>query len=411
MTLRHSLLAVLVLATNYLFGQGKQQLLTFEGLNNFLKENANEEVIYIKNGVYNNVTVTLTRLQGVTIIAETPGGVVLTGKTSINIRNSSNICFSGFHFKSTWSQYLLKLENVSNSIIENNFFDHCEGNAYSRVIGLQGGSNYNKIINNTFEGIHTMGITISEDDNFYNTISKNVFLNIPRVKKVHPESKDGNGMETISIGTVAIWNEEIAKKNFHTVVSYNYFENIEGDMNEVICVKANSNLIEHNYFTNNAGGISLRYGENNIVKNNIFIENQQNIRVFGKGHSLLNNIIYKDKIGIQLPASNLENKAENLRIRRAGYFQAQDISILDNIIFTEDGNPFSIGSNSSELRNLRPTGLKIERNKLRETAPNTFNLKNLGLRRARVRNNINIDNDWALENAVSRKKYFFGKTW
>src|SRR5690606_30036950 len=114
-------------------------------------------------------------------------------------------------------------------------------------------------------------------NNFNNSIIKNVFKNIPGVREVHPSSKNGNGMEVISIGTVGYWEKHMYDKSFNTYVAYNYFENIKGDMNEIICVKANGNIIENNFFTCNAGGISLRMGQNNIVKDNVFYKNSQNI--------------------------------------------------------------------------------------------------------------------------------------
>lgn len=280
------------------------QIVTFEKLQDFILENPDVKTIYIRNGDYVDVNLSISRLDNISIKAETPGKVTLRGETYITIRNSRNFTLSGFHFQNTWSRYLIKLDKVSSSIIEECFFDNCRGNAYSRVIGLQGGSKDNRIHSNTFKSIHTMGITISRDGNYNNIISKNVFLDIPKVKNVHPETKDGNGMETISIGTIPYWDEDMEQRNFNTTISCNYFENIEGDMNEIISVKANTNFIKNNFFTKNKGGVSLRFGKNNLVKGNVFIENDQNIIIWGKDHIIADNIIYKDKIGIQLPSSN-----------------------------------------------------------------------------------------------------------
>ena len=395
---------------NVFFPKIQAQTTTFENLQTFISKYPEVKTIYIKNGVYRDVNIALSRLEGISIQAEDAGRVILQGKANINIRNSRNVILSGFHFQKTWSQYLIKLEKISNSVIKECFFDHCEGNAYSRVIGLQGGSTHNKILNNTFDGIHTMGITISRDGNYYNTISKNVFLNIPRVKAVHPESKDGNGMETISIGTIPYWDEDMEKQEFNTTVSYNYFENIEGDMNEVICVKANKNFIENNYFTKNKGGISLRYGNNNVVKSNIFVENSQNIIVWGKGHQISENIIYNDKLGIQLPSSHFKNTRKNIKNNKAGFFQAENIVIKDNFIFTLDGNPFFVGRHYSKDREFLPTNILIKNNQLKIESKEA-NQHMSKLRKAKLENNSSVliwDN---LETKIKPNKYYYGKSW
>src|SRR5690606_4382955 len=286
-----------------------KEIINLRQLAVYLQKNPDTKEVYIKNGVYENINLVLTRINGVKIQAEVAGKVIISGESNINIRNSDDFEFSGFHFRETWSTYLIKLERVTNSKIYNNFFDHTKGNAYSRVIGLQGRSTGNLISHNTFDGIITMGITISADENYNNTITKNVFRNIPSVKSVHPLSKDGNGMEVISIGTVSHWEEPMYNRHFNTTISYNYFENIEGDNNEVICVKANSNTIENNFFTKNKGGVSLRFGSNNVVRDNVFYQNVQNIIIAGQGHVIEDNKIIDDKMGIQIPAGHERNSS------------------------------------------------------------------------------------------------------
>src|SRR5690606_31910706 len=120
---------------------------------------------------------------------------------------------------------------------------------------------------------------IDDGNNTENIITKNVFKNIESVKSIYPDTK-GNGMECIGVGR---WDSK-AESALRTEISYNYFENIKADGMEVVCVKSNWNKIKNNFFTKCLGGVSLRYGNNNLVMKNVFVNNGQNIRIFGDGH-------------------------------------------------------------------------------------------------------------------------------
>ena len=397
--------------TSEVMAQG--QVVTFETLKESIKKNSKEKIFYIKNGTYSDLTITLSGLEGIELKAQSPGMVKIIGNSQLTFINCHNVVFSGFHFHKTWSKYLIKLHKVNYFKISDNFFDQCKGNVYSRIIGMQGGSKYNTVEYNTFDGIRTMGVTISRDENYNNTIVKNVFKNIPSVREVDPKSKDGNGMEVISIGTVPYWDDDMQTKEFNTTISNNYFENILGDMNEIICIKANKNIIESNFFIKNAGGISLRFGNNNIVKKNVFIENGQNIIVRGLGQEISHNVIIDDRTGIQLPSSYLKNTTEKLKRKETLYFQAESILISDNTIQVSKGTPFLVGRHFSKERNLLPKDVIIENNRIYGSNEKLMINENYKekLEKLRIRKNTFFKSNFRLINTVDINQYYYGKSW
>jgi len=138
----------------------------------------------------------------------------------------------------------------------------------------------------------------------------------------------------------------------------NLFSNSIGDGMEVIANKSNDNIIEGNYFNNNKGGVSIRYGNNCIVKNNIFINNEQNIRLFGKGHEVYGNYIEKSKFGIRIPNADFSN--DDI-IDTVGYYQGEDISIHENYFFQIANEEVILGEKFDKKRVLQPSNIKVKK--------------------------------------------------
>src|SRR5690606_40055767 len=86
-----------------------KEIINLRQLAVYLQKNPDTKEVYIKNGVYENINLVLTRINGVKIQAEVAGKVIISGESNINIRNSDDFEFSGFHFRETWSTYLIKL--------------------------------------------------------------------------------------------------------------------------------------------------------------------------------------------------------------------------------------------------------------------------------------------------------------
>lgn len=334
----------------------KKDLVSFYRLKEVLNSKQHQDTIFIKNGIYNNIQLTLKNHKPVVIIAETPGKVILVDTTQINLQSCKNMTLSGLHFDSTISSQLIKLDYSKECVIENSLFKNNMGTSpYSKIIGLQNSSSDNIIRNNTFDNLEVMGVTIREEGSVYNKVYNNFFKNTTAVNDIYPNT-DGNGMESIQVG--AGGNDEVVYK-LHTTIKNNVFENIIGDKSEVISVKSSNNSIIGNEFYKCIGGITLRFGSDNTVSSNYFEDTDQPIRLFGPNHIVNENYIENAIVGIHLPSANYIQKNKELKL---GYSQSNNINITGNAIINSKKADIQIGSYYSNNRSKLPNNIKITDN-------------------------------------------------
>ena len=98
------------------------------------------------------------------------------------------------------------------------------------------------------------------------TISYNYFS---RPETIYDEnSEPANEQATIRIG-----DSSHSMQKGECTIKGNYFYKSNGEKQEIVSVKCCSNLLENNAFYESQGTLTLRHGNNNIVRNNIFIGN------------------------------------------------------------------------------------------------------------------------------------------
>lgn len=217
------------------------------------------------------------------IVAETVGGVEITGPAGFEFKGSAHLVISGFKFLHDQIDDSISIEcsDCQHVRFTQNYFDLAEPNESSEWLGITGKhSEYNRIDHNTFANKETAGnfvLILGSDGEMsrYNKIDHNYFTN-------HTYSSD-NGGECLRIG-----NSAHATSDSMTTVEYNVFERCDGDA-EVISVKSSNNAIRFNVFKNNKGSVVLRHGNENRIDGNDFIQNEGGVRIYGYGHSVTNN--------------------------------------------------------------------------------------------------------------------------
>lgn len=229
---------------------------------------------------------------------------------------------------------------------------------------------HNTVINCEFTGKTHSGTTLvvwlNENPN-HHQILHNYFGHRPDLGK--------NGGETIRIGT-SHWSMHSSK----TLVKGNTFDNCDGEI-EIISVKSCHNILENNLFFECAGTLTLRHGNDNIVRNNHFIGNNKantgGIRIIGERHQVSNNHLYKLKgTSLRAPISVM-NTVKNPELNE--YFQVIDVQIDHNVILDcTEGIVFGSGANTTRV--LTPKNLSVTSNTfLHVTTPLTFMSEPIGL--------------------------------
>jgi hypothetical protein len=326
-------------------------------------KNANDgAIIYIKNGTYPNVNLRIqSRGKRILIRPKEFGEVIITGKVNhsvFTILNSDQLTFEGFLFEEV-DRNIFGLFNSNNISIKNNYFTRCGNSPTNSLIRLRDGSSNNKIYNNTFDDIYSLGIVIvtssgnpRDENNTENEIFLNYFINTPPVSSIYPGAD--NGMECIQIGHDL---PNTISYQLNTKVYNNLFENVIGDGVEIISNKSSKNQIFQNTFLNNRSGVTLRSGNEVSFYNNYLENTTRGIRVFGAGHRIYSNYISNARIAINLPSSDFK-KGEPMT--RVGYYRPEDLEIRDNIIVSPREAAIKIGTGS---RSISPDNLRIDNNK------------------------------------------------
>ncbi len=207
-----------------------------------------------------------------TLRAETPGGVVLTGQSNLRM-GGIFLDVSGLVFKNGYApgRYVIDmrspkfkataLSELNNILIDGYSKPGTDDKDYwINFRGLQNRLTDSALLNKTSLGA-TVIASQREDATRpgQHIIDKNYFG--PR----SPLSK--NGGETIRIGA-----GKVAHQRFEMRIVNNYFERCNGEA-ENISIKSGGNIIRNNMFVETGGAITFRHGDDNLVERNMFFGN------------------------------------------------------------------------------------------------------------------------------------------
>nr|WP_317039202.1 polysaccharide lyase 6 family protein [Polaribacter atrinae] len=232
------------------------------------------DIIVLKNGVWEDVELNAygkgEEGNPILIKAETPGEVIITGNSTLNIYGEF-IIVSGLWFKDGNTTYKSVVQFRKDSkIFANNcrltnstisYFNSKE-NLKDHWVDIWGKNN--RVDHNNFTGKISEGTTLvvwlkgEEHVENNHRIDNNFFGTRPDLGK--------NGGETIRIGT-----STNSKKSSKTLVERNVFANCDGEI-EIISNKSGDNIYRDNLFIGSQGALTLRHGDNALVERNVFQE-------------------------------------------------------------------------------------------------------------------------------------------
>ena len=246
------------------------------------------DTIVMADGVWTDQNITLsdngTAAAPITLRAQTPGRVILTGASRLTISGDHTIT-SGLTFKDgalTGGQVVSITSSASNSRFTNNAIVDYDPPTrdvdyeWVRVDGVQ-----NRVDHNFFKGHDHAGITLEV---FPSAGSRHQIDNNHFVDRPHGT---GNGWETIRIGL-----SSVQSRSAQAVIESNLFERVDGEL-EIISNKTSDNVIRNNTIRASDGTITLRHGQGTRVEGNWILGEGKagsgGIRVIGPNHVVVNN--------------------------------------------------------------------------------------------------------------------------
>jgi poly(beta-D-mannuronate) lyase len=306
------------------------------------------DVLVMSDGVWRDQPIVLrgkgTADKPITLRGETPGKVILTGKSSVVIEGE-HLVMSGVLLKDcelTGDGVKLvgtdcRLTDSAVAGGKHKFFVHLFGTS-NRVdhCYLAGKTNDSPTLQVEVEGRPN-----------YHRIDHNYFGPRPPLER--------NGGETIRVGY-----SHQSMTNSSTFVDHNLFDRCDGEL-EIISNKSCENIYRGNTFVDCAGTLTLRHGNRCLVEGNFFLGHHKKgsggIRVIGEDHVIVNNYIEGVTQGGLWITAGIPNS------ELKGYFQARNCVIAFNTIVESDGPCLQLDAGmGTSRRTLLPENITIATN-------------------------------------------------
>ncbi len=309
------------------------------------------DIIVLQNGEWNNGTLSLncngTKEQPITFKAQTPGKVVITGKSKL-LLGGNYIIIDGMNFSNGYAgkDAIIKFSIDKDQIATNCRVTNTVINDFNNPRRLE--ENYwvafygknNRVDHCSFFNKKNIGVlmaVILEDarsrENFH-SIDHNYFgFRLPLAS---------NGGEMIRVGV-----SEHCEFNSNTQIVDNFFEHCDGET-EIISIKSCRNIIRNNLFKECQGAVVFRHGNFNTAQNNIFIGNNKKgtggIRIINKGQWVVNNLFYKCRGEDFRSPLSIMNGVPNSPANR--YVAVSDAVVANNSFFECSSIGFCEGSDT-----------------------------------------------------------------
>jgi poly(beta-D-mannuronate) lyase len=281
----------------------------------------------------------------ITLRAQTPGKVVLSGESSVTV-DGEHLIVSGLLLKGGKAASAgVRLAGRNCRLTDTAVVD-CTYKFYVHVSGLENRVDHCYLAGKTSES-PTLQIEVPEGGPHRHRVDHNHFGPRPPLGR--------NGGETIRVG----YSHQSMNES-GTLVEHNLFDRCDGEI-EIISSKSCGNVYRFNTFLDCAGMLTLRHGNRCRVEANFFLGRRKRgsggIRVIGEGHEVVNNYIEEVEEGGVWITSGIPDSPLN------GYFQARDCIIAFNTMVDVRGPCLALDAGlGTSRRTLRPQNITIANN-------------------------------------------------
>jgi poly(beta-D-mannuronate) lyase len=249
------------------------------------------DVIIVHNGVYTtSASITVNR-QGtatdpIRIVAQSAGGVEITGTHGFNVTSpAAHVAIEGFLLTHQSGRNQIR-SGATHIRFTRNVFESTGDGAYLTVAGHDA-----EVDLNIFRNKRTVGNMIDVRGSG-SQIAQRVRIHH---NYFHDFTSPGvNGAETIRFGLSGL-----SLSSGFGVIEHNLFIRCTGE-NEMLSIKASSNVIRYNTLLDSPGAqITLRHGNDNLVYGN-YLRGTDGIRIFGDRHQVFSNYLEGNSGGINI---------------------------------------------------------------------------------------------------------------
>ncbi len=335
------------------------------------------DTIVLQDGTWTDARLKIhasgTAEKPVTIKAQTPGKVVLTGDSRISVAGE-HVVVDGLWFQNPTGEEAIELRIDSDELARDCRVTNCSvtnelqaaPGKSARFVSIYGARNrvdHCYIAGKTSEGT-TMVVWLSNEakEQGNHRINHNHF---------GPRQKLGkNGGETIRIG-----DSKTSMQTAACVVEHNLFEKCDGEA-ECISNKSCGNIYRHNTFKGVSGTLTLRHGNYCKVESNVFlgdrVKGAGGVRIIGEEHLVTGNLFVgltgDDERSAMCFMLGIPNSVPN------GYFQVKRARVINNTFVNCEHN-ILIGMSGDKKATLPPVETEITGNRIQTGKGEAFEIK------------------------------------
>lgn len=335
------------------------------------------DTLVLQDGIWSDARLKIhasgTPEKPVTVKAQTPGKVLLTGDSRISIAGE-HIVVDGLCFLNPTGEEAIELRIDSDELANDCRVTNCavtnelqaapgKSARFVSIYGTRNRIDHCYIAGKTSEGT-TMVVWLAEEaqDQGRHQIDHNHF---------GPRQKLGkNGGETIRLG-----DSKTSMLPAACVVEHNLFEKCDGEA-ECISNKSCGNIYRHNTFKGVSGTLTLRHGNQCVVENNLFdgagAKGTGGVRVIGEHHIVTGNYFVNltgdDERSALCIMLGIPDSPAN------GYFQVKHAEITANSFINCEHN-ILIGMSGDKKASLPPVETRISHNYIDTSKGEAFEIK------------------------------------
>ncbi len=246
--------------------------------------------IVMADGTWQDTVIDLRAPGPLTLRAQTPGKVLLTGRSALSL-NSPDLTVSGLTFTSGQAPggaaSVISFNSDRGRVTDTAVVDFNPADPATPYYWVYFKGGHNRLDHSLLKGKAHQEPLVGNDRGpaaAYNRVDHTRFADVPNLGR--------NGMEALRIWGYGQWAEEGAEEGAYFTIDNNLFEHVDGD-DEIISLKSNHNTVRNNTIRQSSGGLVLRYGNYNTVESNAIIGDRypasEGIRVSGDHHVVRGN--------------------------------------------------------------------------------------------------------------------------
>jgi poly(beta-D-mannuronate) lyase len=318
------------------------------------------DILTLKNGEWKDASLVVGHggeaARPLEIRAESPGGVILSGSSFLEI-NAPYVTVDGLFFcRGALGKGSVIQFNSHHGIVRNTAIADYNPAAFETEYYWVFFSGDDNLIDRCyFKGKNNLQPLIGNaiEESRRNAVVRSYFKNIPYVA-------NANGREIIRVwGSGKV--EERDDDGAYFTIKDNLFDHADGEGVEMISLKSNHNVVLHNTVIATRGGINIRRGNFNTVKENILLgqglAGAQGLRMSGRDNLVQGNFVSGCDYGIRVACGEFiadsltssyvpdvkPNGRRTAQVRIPTYPQVVRLTLSDNVIVGSSGPDLEVG--------------------------------------------------------------------